>query len=192
MSYKFNDKFSWYTFEDECRDLNKPVHLLTFQDDSVYKELAAGRVYKASADYGSRDNNTGFYKALEGKLGYVPIWCYNPLQFSDDVSTVWKTDWFSDGALWRRFMEHSAFDTELIVLRTLIEIRVDSTELIRDCINDSGFVCMVKCIKPEQVVGCYRLVYPDEDADDWFYPWIYPFKDNTELASFNKIQQFME
>lgn len=189
---RYNGKFAYATFEEECKKLNKPVHVLTFQTEDAWKQLTTSGVYAANPDYGSRDGFNDTYKYMSDKLGYTPIWCYNPLQFGDNVSTTWNPDWFEGGGLWRRFIEHAAFDPQLICLRVLMEVCVPSTELIRDCVHDYGMVCMLKEIRLENLVGCYRLCYPDEDAEDWFYPWIYPFENNTEYASFKHAQQFRD
>lgn len=37
MSYSFNNKFAYDTFEIEAYRLNKPVNVLTFQSPKVYQ-----------------------------------------------------------------------------------------------------------------------------------------------------------
>lgn len=190
MSYKFNNKFAYSTFEEECRALNKPVNLLTFQQDSVWYKIQKDGIYQPEVTDLSWTCSVSEYKSYKEKLGYIPIWCFNPLQYGEDVSTVWKPEWFAGGSLWKSFLEFAEFDMSTIHTLTLMEIRVDSKLLIKDCVHDYGRICMIKEIRREQLVGCYRLLYPSEDDDNWFYPTIYPFNANTDMASFKHVQCF--
>lgn len=192
MSIKFNNKFAYATFEEEARELNKDVHCLTFQTEDMYKKLLTDGVYRANVEYGSRDGANDWYKRAEKQLGYVPIWVFNPLQFGEVTQCTWDTEWFREGGLWQRFMELAGFDRETIHERVLLEVRVNSCELKKDINLDYGCISIIKELHKEDVVGVYRLAYPDEDADDWYYPWIYPYGNNSELASFKHIMQFDE
>ncbi len=55
---------------------------------------------------------------------------------------------------------------------------IPSRFLKRDITLDYGFISVVKEITLDQLIGTYKLVY-DEESEDWFYPIIYPSKDNA-------------
>lgn len=193
MPFRFNNKFGYSTFEEQARVLNKRVNCLTWQGEEVYHELMTNGVYRPVLER-CREQNHYEYKSLRDKLGYIPIWVLNPLQFGTDVNTKWNPEWFVDGSLWRRFLETCGLDKEVINSRLLLEVSIPSTELMKDVTLDYGYISVVKELKKEDIVGIYRLLYAGKNnkTDDWFYPTLYPSRDNTPDASFRTIMNFRE
>lgn len=180
-------------FEEEARALNKPVHCLTWQGADAYEKLMSTGIYRHELSL-CREQNDQYYKSLRDKLGYVPIWVLNPLQFGSEVSTKWDPEWFVDGSLWRRFLETCGLGEEVINKRLLLEVVIPSAELKRDVTLDYGYISVVKELRKESLVGLYRLQYTDleQDTDDWFYPTMYPSRNNKPEASFREITNFKE
>ena len=192
MGIKFNNKFAHATFEAEAAELNAPVHVLTFQDSVVLDILHEKSVYTADYEKATRVFNRPLYEEIEKELGYLPVWCFNPLQFGDDVSAVWKDEWFKGGGLWQRFMELGSYDKSCIHDKLLMEFRVQSTELKKDVVYDYGCMSILSGLELTQLVGTYVLKYPSEDDPNWYYPRIIPSVDNTELASFKEMKQYVK
>ena len=194
MSFKYNNKFGYGTFEEQAKALDKPVHCLTWQGADAYEKLMSDGIYVPELDK-CREQNDGYYKSLRDRLGYVPIWVLNPLQFGTEVNTKWDPEWFVDGSLWRRFLETCGLGEKVINQRLLLEVVIPSAELQRDITLDYGYISVVKELRKESLVGLYRLQYTDleqDTPDDWFYPTIYPSRDNKPEASFKEITNFRE
>lgn len=194
MSYKYNQKFAYSTFEEEAVALNRPVRCLTFQGADAYEEIMNKGVYRPTLDK-SRRVNKHWYENIIEEQGYHPVWVFNPLQFGTEPQTTWDPEWFVDGSLWRSFLEICGLSEEIINDRLLLEIEVPSTDLKRDVTLDYGFISCLREIRKESIVAVYRLVYTDleqETNDDWFYPTIYPSRTNDERATFTKITDFRE
>lgn len=192
LGYKYNNKFGYRTFEEEAKAFNAPVHCLSYQGEGVLRELEENGVYRPVADK-CREANKLWYAQCKMTYGYIPIWVFNPLQFGDEPQGTWDPEWFVDGSLWRSFLEVSAVGTEEINKRILMEIVVNSSELKRDPTLDYGFISIIEEIRPEQVVGTYKLVYRTKhETQDWFYPTIYPNKNNKESATFKFVTNFKE
>lgn len=186
MPYKFNNRFAHANFKEELKTLSNKVHVMSYQGEYVYNSIVGGRRYYAEDSYSTQ---AGLMSSFKKQLGYVPIWCFNPLQFGSDVSTTFNPDWFVDGSLWRRWLELLPFDEEEVNRRIVLELLVDPDRLTPDANLDYGFVSMLQYIDPKDFVGAYRLKY-DEDSDDWFYPTIYPFRNNKPDATFKYVTNF--
>lgn len=191
MSYKFNNnKFAYSTFDEEIKEFNAPVHILTYQSPEVKEILKNDGYYKPNLEF-SREVNDSWYKSVVNKYGYLPIWCFNPLQFGDVPSGTWNPTWFDDGSLWRRFLEVGGLTEEIINSRLLYEFVVPATELKKDITLDYGFISVIKEVTYEQLVGTYQMVYDvKQETEDWFYPTMYPSADNKWNATFKKISNF--
>lgn len=192
MVLVFNNQFSHSTFREEVLQLNENVHCLTFQTKSVLDIIKNTGIYVPDYTKSIRQNYRKIYERLQNHLGFMPIWVFNPLQFGNTPQTIWNDDWFKDGSLWNRFIEDASIPRESVQDLVLLEISVKPIDLYPDPALDYGYISVTDKITKQDLLGYYTLAYPDEDAADWFYPWLYPGLDNSDLCSFKNAKQYIK
>lgn len=190
MRIPFNSKFAHETFRDEVLELEENVHCLTFQTPSVLEIIRNDGIYIADYDKSIRQRNKYDYRRITSQLGFMPIWVFNPLQFGDKPQTTWDDSWFAEGSLWNMFIEMASIPRECTERYSLLEISVEPKNLYPDPALDYGYISVTNQITKEMLVGSYALVYPDEEADDWFYPYLYPDSGNSNSCSFKDVKQY--
>lgn len=192
MRIIFNNKFSHSTFREEVLQLNENVHCLTFQTKDVLSIIRRTGMYIPDYEKSIRRRNKPDYIRLTNQLGFMPLWVFNPLQFGTEPQTTWDDAWFKDGSLWNRFIEDASIPRESAKDLVLLEISVDPFNLYPDPALDYGYISITDKITKKDLLGYYTLAYPDEDADDWFYPWLYPGLDNSDACSFKAAKQYIK
>ena len=192
MRILFNNKFSHATFREEVLQLKDGIHCLTFQSPIVKDIVMSNGVYEADYSKSVRQRNRWDYERITKEMGFMPIWVFNPLQFGDKPQTVWNDDWFREGSLWNRFVEDAGIDREMTKTLDLLEILVEPINLYPDPALDFGYISVTDRITKDMLLGSYTLVFPDEDADDWFYPHLLVDDWNTNMCSFTKSKQYLK
>lgn len=192
MRIAFNDKFSYSAFREDLLNLHENIHCLTFQTREVLDIIKHEGIYKPDSSKSIRQSNQRDYERITKELGFMPIWVFNPLQFGDSPQITWKDEWFNDGSLWNRLLEDATIPKEEAKYFTLLEISVNPINLYPDPVFDYGYISVTDKIEKKDLLGYYTLVYPDQESNEWLYPWLYPGLDNSMSCSFPIAKQYMK
>lgn len=192
MRIIFNNCFAHTTFREEVLKLNESVHCLTFQTKDVLDVLNTNGVYRADCKKSIRQVNRHDYEHIVRELGYMPIWVFNPLQFGTTPQTTWQDEWFKEGSLWNRLIQDGNIGRDKCKGLELLEILVEPENLYPDPTFDYGYISVIDKITRDMLLGHYKLEFPDEDSDDWLYPWLYPARDNSDKCSFKETKQYIK
>lgn len=192
MRIPFNNHFDYINFREQVLMINRDINCLTFQTRDVLDILKRETIYTADYKKSMRQCNRCDYERISRELGFMPIWVFNPLQFGTRPQTTWDDDWFREGSLWNRFLEDAKITREAVKDLYLLEISINPIDLYRDPVYTYGYISVTDHISKNMLLGHYRLEFPDEDADDWLYPWLYPAVGNSDKCSFKETKQYIK
>lgn len=137
---------------------DKYIHLITFQDPNIWRDIYNDGVYVPSAGFG--DSSRGVDDLMD-KLGYYPVWAFHPLTA---LQVKFKPFWFTDTQfthmLWQNFQKFRQYEWKNLAM---FELRVPVDMLTED--NTDDWTVMIPEIRKEQVVAIYQFFICDRDRE---------------------------
>ena len=137
---------------------SESIRLITFQDPMVWSDVVHYGHYVPSAGLGDTKHST---KVLADKLGYFPVWAFNPLSaMTYKFNPFWFTSSQFNNIMWQNFQRRYQYEWKDFAM---FELQIPTSHLNE--VNTTDWVTAIPEIKKEQVIAIYQFFIRDMERE---------------------------